>query len=44
MTRTPLRLPALGRALVLGAAPAVATPGTAYANTVGVTVKTPGRR
>ncbi|MFG2332601.1 hypothetical protein ACGFMM_23600 [Streptomyces sp. NPDC048604] len=42
MTRRLLRLPALGRALALGAVLAVATPGMAYANTVSVTVKTPG--
>ncbi|MFD7256831.1 hypothetical protein [Streptomyces sp. NPDC059874] len=42
MTRNPLRLPALGRALVLAAALGLATPATAYANTVSVTVKTPG--
>lgn len=42
MTRRLLRLPALRRALVLGAALALAAPGAAHANTVGVTVTTPG--
>ncbi|MER7000976.1 hypothetical protein [Streptomyces sp. NPDC000410] len=42
MTRKLLRLPALGRALALGAVVTLAAPGTAYANTVAVTVKTPG--
>ncbi|MCZ0982819.1 hypothetical protein O1L60_38555 [Streptomyces diastatochromogenes] len=31
-----------GRALILGAVLALAVPGAAYANTVTVTVKTPG--
>ncbi|MGW9373398.1 hypothetical protein ACWGVR_25650 [Streptomyces xanthophaeus] len=42
MTRNLLRSPALGRALVVGAVLALATPGTGYANTVAVTVKSPG--
>lgn len=42
MTRKSLRPPTLKKALVLSAMLAVAVPGIAYANTVGVTVKTPG--
>ncbi|MFJ5550863.1 hypothetical protein [Streptomyces sp. NPDC093225] len=42
MMRKTLRRPALGKALVVAAMLALATPGTAYANSVGVTVKTPG--
>ncbi|MCX5009670.1 hypothetical protein OG765_01505 [Streptomyces sp. NBC_00555] len=37
-----LRRSATGRALLLGAVLTLAVPGTAYANTVSVTVKTPG--
>lgn len=42
MTAGLLRRFAAGRTLLLGAVLALAVPGTAYANTVGVTVKTPG--
>ncbi|GAA0315268.1 hypothetical protein GCM10010302_63100 [Streptomyces polychromogenes] len=42
MTAGPLRRFVTGRTLVLGAVLALAVPGTAHANTVGVTVKTPG--
>ncbi|WP_327303230.1 hypothetical protein OG730_06130 [Streptomyces sp. NBC_01298] len=42
MTAGPLRRFAAGRTLALGAVLALALPGTAYANTVSVTVKTPG--
>ncbi|WP_250283762.1 MULTISPECIES: hypothetical protein [unclassified Frankia] len=37
-----LRHPVLGKALIAGALLAVTVPGVAYANTVGVTVRTPG--
>ncbi|MFF7499933.1 hypothetical protein ACFZBM_10830 [Streptomyces lavendulae] len=37
-----LRRPVVGKALIVGALLALSVPGTAYANTVGVTVKTPG--
>ncbi|WP_371680102.1 hypothetical protein [Streptomyces sp. NBC_01276] len=37
-----LRRPVAGKALIVAALLALAVPGTAYANTVGVTVKTPG--
>lgn len=37
-----LRRPVAGKALIVGALLALSVPGTAYANTVGVTVKTPG--
>ncbi|MFF0753194.1 hypothetical protein [Streptomyces sp. NPDC004267] len=42
MTRNLSWRPVPNRALILGAMLALATPGTAYANTVAVTVKTPG--
>ncbi|WP_314246761.1 hypothetical protein [Streptomyces sp. DSM 40907] len=42
MRKMLLRRPAAGKALVVSALPALAVPGIAYANTVGVTVKTPG--
>ncbi|MFF0430165.1 hypothetical protein ACFYUJ_38125 [Streptomyces sp. NPDC004520] len=42
MTRNLLSRLAPGRALILGAVLALAVPGAAYANTVTVTVKTPG--
>ncbi|MEU3316047.1 hypothetical protein ABZ743_25680 [Streptomyces sp. NPDC006662] len=42
MNAGPLRRFATGRTLVLGAVLALAVPTTAYANTVSVTVKTPG--
>src|SRR5215468_8131148 len=42
MTRNSLRPPMLRKALILGALLAVAVPGIAYANTMSVTVKTPG--
>ncbi|MFJ8016954.1 hypothetical protein [Streptomyces sp. NPDC096339] len=42
MRKMLLRRPVAGKALVLGALLALAVPGSAYANTVGVTVKTPG--
>lgn len=42
MHKRSLRHFAVGRALVMGAVLALAVPGVAYANTVSVTVKTPG--
>lgn len=42
MRTGPLRRFATGRTVLLGAVLALAVPGTAYANTVSVTVKTPG--
>ncbi|MFI1281185.1 hypothetical protein ACH4U5_10575 [Streptomyces sp. NPDC020858] len=42
MRKMLLRRTAAGKALVVGALLALAVPGIAYANTVGVTVKTPG--
>ncbi|GAA1183041.1 hypothetical protein F4556_001572 [Kitasatospora gansuensis] len=42
MKKRPLRHLVAGKALALGAALAMAVAGTAYANSVGVTVKTPG--
>ncbi|WP_327265563.1 hypothetical protein OG444_33090 [Streptomyces sp. NBC_01232] len=42
MRKMLLRRPAARKALVVGALLALAVPGIAYANTVGVTVKTPG--
>lgn len=42
MRKISLRHPILEKALIAGALLAVAVPGTAYANTVSVTVKTPG--
>ncbi|HKR50466.1 MAG TPA: hypothetical protein VJT72_13005 [Pseudonocardiaceae bacterium] len=42
MTKTSLRHPILGKALMLGALLAIAMPGIAYANTMSVTVQTPG--
>ncbi|MEJ8641336.1 hypothetical protein WKI68_07325 [Streptomyces sp. MS1.HAVA.3] len=42
MRKMLLRRTAAGKALVVGALLALAEPGIAYANTVGVTVKTPG--
>ncbi|WP_329491790.1 hypothetical protein OG618_35785 [Kitasatospora sp. NBC_01246] len=42
MSKGFLRRVTLGKALVIGAVVALAVPGSAYANTVSVTVKTPG--
>ncbi|WP_330334483.1 hypothetical protein OHS33_35175 [Streptomyces sp. NBC_00536] len=42
MAKTVLRRTVAGKSLVLGALLALLVPGSAYANTVGVTVKTPG--